>query len=206
MVERQPKHPLNKQLEGRHIVLGSKSPRRVELLRMMGLDFEVRPSDADELCPAGTPLEEVALYLAILKQKALLPTLQPKELLITADTTVLLNEQILGKPTDSQDAQAMLRKLSGHTHKVITGYTITLGEKREEILYGAEQTLVTFRELTEEEIDYYTHHSLALDKAGSYGIQDWIGLVGVQSIQGSYTNVMGLPTLAIYQTLSKIKA
>ncbi|MDD7558370.1 MAG: Maf family protein [Porphyromonas somerae] len=193
-------HPLEARLRGLHIILGSQSPRRVELLKQLGLTFEVRPSYAPEDHIEVQDPHEVPLVLATRKAEFLLPQLHPNDLLITADTVVVLEGQILEKPHSLEEAATYLNRLSGKWHQVITGYCLTMSERQ----FRASVTSdILFDHLTEEEISYYVTRYEVLDKAGAYGIQDWIGLIGVKEIQGSYHNVMGLPTAHLYQHLKK---
>ena len=181
------------------IILGSGSPRRKELLAALGYNFEVRTKDTDESYPTTMSCEEVPTFLAKQKAAALLSELNEDELLICADTVVILNNQILGKPANKEEATKMLNLLSGKTHKVITGVFIS-DSKQEEIF--SETTEVTFNTLTENQINYYIEKFHPFDKAGSYGIQEWIGFIGVFSISGTYANVMGLPTHQLFAILS----
>ena len=144
--------------------------------------------------------EEIPIYLSRLKADALRNTLHDDELLITADTIVWHKDEVLGKPHDAEDAKRMLRSLSGETHKVITGVTLTTHSKQDSF---SSMTEVRFSQLSEEEISYYVEHFMPLDKAGAYGIQEWIGHIGVEHINGSYFNVMGLPVQRLYQELKK---
>lgn len=193
-------HPLEARLRGLHIILGSQSPRRVELLKQLGLTFVVRPSYAPEDHIEVQDPHEVPLVLATRKAEFLLPQLHPNDLLITADTVVVLEGQILEKPHSLEEAATYLNRLSGKWHQVITGYCLTMSERQ----FRASVTSdILFNHLTEEEICYYVTRYEVLDKAGAYGIQDWIGLIGVKEIQGSYHNVMGLPTAHLYQHLKK---
>lgn len=197
------RHPLSKILNSHRLILGSQSPRRVQLLKELGLTFEIRRPDADERVPDQFPVEKVSAYLAEVKRQALLPTLQPKEILLTADTVVLLGETLIGKPTSIDHAQEILYKLSGNVHQVMTSFTLTWGDAPTTPLCGTEVTEVAFTTLTKEEIAYYTDQYQVLDKAGAYGVQEWIGVVGVEAIHGSYTNVMGLPTQLLYKTIKE---
>ncbi len=184
------------------IILASNSPRRRELLAGLGLPFEVRVLQGiDESYPADLPVADVALYIAGLKADAYRPTLAPDELVITADTVVIVDDEILGKPTGEADAARMLRLLSGRTHQVTTGVCMltTTAQRR-----FAVTTDVTFRQLSDAEISYYITHYRPFDKAGAYGIQEWIGYVGVTCLHGSYYNVMGLPVQRIYQALCEL--
>lgn len=182
------------------IVLASNSPRRKELLSGLGLEYEVRTVQGlDESYPDGLPMEEIPQYIS--RKKAAAYTLDEDELLITADTIVYLNGEVLGKPTDDEEARQMLHKLSGKTHQVITGVTLTTAAMQHSF---ASVSQVTFAQLSDAEIDYYVTHYRPLDKAGAYGIQEWIGYVGVTSIQGSYFNVMGLPVQRLYSEMKKL--
>lgn len=182
------------------IILGSASPRRKELLGAMGYEFEVLTADIDESYPEELEKEAIAIYIAEQKAKALLPYLNTKTaLLICADTIVCLENEVLGKPISPDDAKLMLRKLSGKTHEVFTGVVIQNQEQKNSFF---DRTAVTFKILSDSEIDYYVDHFKPFDKAGSYGIQDWVGMVGVEKIEGSYTNVMGLPTSKLYEEMA----
>ncbi|WP_316738229.1 Maf family protein [Pedobacter aquatilis] len=184
-------------LQDLSIILASKSPRRQELLKLMGLNFKVELKEVDESYPDGLKPEEIAVYISEQKAKAFK---FEDEVVITADTIVALNGEILGKPRDRAHAQEMLAKLSGNKHEVYTGVTIAKGSK---ILSFYDRTEVECRAVSEAEIDFYIDNYQPYDKAGSYGVQDWWGLVVVESINGSYTNVMGLPTEKLYKELLK---
>ena len=182
------------------LILASNSPRRRELLSGLGLEYEVRTLQGlDESYPDGLPMEEIPQHIS--RKKAAAYTLGRDELLITADTIVWLDGEVLGKPADEAEARQMLRKLSGKTHQVVTGVTLTTTSMQHSF---ASVSQVTFAQLTEEEIDYYVTHYSPLDKAGAYGIQEWIGYIGVTSIQGSYFNVMGLPVQRLYTEMKKL--
>lgn len=181
------------------IILGSGSPRRKELLAALGYSFEVRTKDTDESYPTTMSREEVPTFLAKQKAAALLSELNEDELLICADTVVILNNQILGKPANKEEATKMLNLLSGKTHKVISG--VFIGDLKQEEIFS-ETTEVTFNTLTENQINYYIENYQPFDKAGSYGIQEWIGFIGVASITGTYANVMGLPTNKLFDLLT----
>lgn len=191
-------------MNGRYkIVLASNSPRRRELLAGLGLPFEVRVmADIDESYPADLPVGEVARYISGKKADAYRGSLADDELLITADTVVIVGDEILGKPVDEADATRMLRLISGRTHQVTTGVAMLTTTKERRF---AVTTDVTFRPLTDDEIHYYISRYKPFDKAGAYGIQEWIGYVGVTSLRGSYYNVMGLPVQRIYETLQQIE-
>jgi len=184
------------------IVLGSNSPRRKELLTGLELDFEVRAvADIDESFSPDLEVEKIPESIALKKAEAYKPTMKDNELLITADTIVLASGKVLGKPVDFKDAIDMLQMLSGNIHKVITGVCLTTKEKT--VCFSVTSS-VKFVELTEEEITYYVEKYNPYDKAGAYGIQEWIGFVGVEGIEGSFYNVMGLPIQRLYQELKKI--
>jgi septum formation protein len=182
-----------------HIILASKSPRRQELLRGMGVDFEILTKETPENYPADLPLDEVPKYLSLQKSLAFNDNELPADyLLITSDTVVICEGEILGKPKNREDATRMLQLLSGKTHHVVTGVTVRSAEKTESF---AVRSNVTFAQLDDEEIDYYIEHCKPFDKAGAYGIQEWIGYVGISGLEGSFYNVMGLPTRKLYQCL-----
>ena len=181
------------------VILASKSPRRQELLRGMGVDFEILTKETPEEYPADLPLDEVPKYLSLQKSLAFKENELPADyLLITSDTVVICEGEILGKPKDREDAARMLRLLSGKTHHVVTGVTVRSAEKTESF---AVRSNVTFAQLEDEEIDYYIEHCKPFDKAGAYGIQEWIGYVGISGLEGSFYNVMGLPTRKLYGVL-----
>ncbi len=184
------------------ILLGSASPRRRELLEMMGLDFEViKIKDVDEVYPEDMPAEIVPVYLSQLKGSAYKGELHPGELLVTADTVVILEGEILGKPGSENGAVEMLKRLSGKTHNVVTGVTLTTTDSSHSF---SENTEVKFAQLSEDEIQWYVNRYKPLDKAGAYGVQEWIGAVGVTGMSGCYYNVMGLPTSALYRELKHL--
>ena len=183
------------------LILASNSPRRKELLAGLGVPFEVRVlQDIDEHYPENLPVNEVARYIAKEKADAYRRIVAADELIITADTVVIVGDEILGKPMDEADAVRMLRLLSGRTHQVTTGVCLLTAEK--ERCFDV-TTDVTFKTLTDEEIHYYVDRYRPFDKAGAYGIQEWIGYMGVTGLNGSYYNVMGLPVQRIYQELTK---
>ena len=184
------------------VVLASNSPRRKELLSGLGIDYEVKTlPDIDESFPEGLTEVETATYIARAKADVYRNIMQSDELIITADTIVWLDGEVMGKPVDDEDARRMLRALSGKTHQVITGVCLMTIDSQKAF---ATVTDVTFCHLSEEEIDYYVERYRPMDKAGSYGIQEWIGFVGVESISGSYFNVMGLPIQRLYTELKKL--
>jgi septum formation protein len=185
-------------LKGYSLVLASKSPRRAELLNELGVEFEVRAQEVEENFPANLPGLEVAAYISKKKAVAFEGQIGEKEVILTSDTVVLLGEKVLGKPRDKEEAKQMLRELSGSTHKVISA--ITLKSLSKEITLSDVVT-VHFKKLDLEEIEYYVHKYNPLDKAGAYGIQEWIGYVGITGIEGSYFTVMGLPVHLVYREL-----
>jgi septum formation protein len=184
-----------------NLILASKSPRRQELLKNAGFQFEIRTKDTPEDYPTDLPLAEVPIYLAEKKARAFADELTDNELLIASDTVVILGNEIIGKPLDLTDAKQMLLKLSGQCHLVITG--VCLWSSTQKITFS-ETTWVYFKVLTDQEIDYYLQTAPPLDKAGSYGIQDWLGLIGVRRIEGDFYNVMGLPVARLYDELEKL--
>ena len=182
-----------------HIILASKSPRRQELLRGMGVDFEILTKETPEDFPLETPTDEVPKYLSLQKSLAFSDDELPSDyLLITSDTVVICEGGILGKPKDRAEAVRMLKLLSGKTHHVVTGVTVRSTSRTESF---AVRSNVTFADLEQDEIDYYIEHCQPFDKAGAYGIQEWIGYVGISGLEGSFYNVMGLPTRKLYQVL-----
>ena len=185
------------------IILASNSPRRKELLAGIDIPFEVRVIDGiDESYPDTLPTKDIAEYISKKKSAAYRQTMAGDELVITADTIVVLGSQVMGKPKDADEACSMLRQLSGQTHQVITGVTLTTTERQ--ISFSVE-TDVTFKLLSDEEIEYYVSHYRPFDKAGAYGIQEWIGHIGVTGMSGSYFNVMGLPVQRIYEALKTLQ-
>lgn len=186
-------------VEGYRVVLASNSPRRKELLGGLGIDFEVRTlQDIDESYPDTLKGEEIPMFISGKKAEAYKRTMADDEMIITADTIVYDNGQVLGKPKDRGEAMQMLRELSGHAHEVITGVSIVTKEKTTQF---ASTSQVTFATLTDDEIAYYVDTYKPYDKAGAYGIQEWIGYVAVTRIEGSYFNVMGLPIQRLYTEL-----
>ena len=182
-----------------HIILASNSPRRKELLAGLDLEFEVRVlQDIDESYPNDLPTQQIAEFISKKKADAYLTTIADNELVITADTVVILGNEVMGKPHDEADAKRMLGELSGQTHQVATGVTLSTKERQTSF---SVVTDVTFKQLSDDEIDYYVRTYQPMDKAGAYGIQEWIGYIGVTALKGSYFNVMGLPVQRIYETL-----
>ena len=189
-------------LEKYKVILASGSPRRRELMAGLGVDYEVRIlPDVDESYPDTLQGEEIPLYIAKEKADAYIPMMQPDELIITADTIVCLDGKVLGKPRDREDALQMLRTMSGRTHKVFTGVCITTTDWQRSF---TAQTEVRFATLSEDEIIYYVDNFKPMDKAGAYGVQEWIGFIGVENISGSYYNIMGLPVQKLYRELLKV--
>lgn len=182
-----------------HILLASGSPRRRELLGMLGLDFDIiKPDNVVEIYPDSLPPERVAEYLARLKAGACRPLCGPDDLVITADTTVVCDGKVLGKPGDAAEAGRMLHTLSGRTHTVYTGVAVMTAGRTDSFTSATD---VTFATLTDDEIDFYIERFRPFDKAGAYGIQEWIGAIAVSRIDGSYYNVMGLPVHRLYRLL-----
>ena len=183
-----------------HIVLASNSPRRRELLGGLGIEFDVKVlPDLDEHYPQSLPVTEVAQYIAVQKSEAYRGIMATNDLVITADTVVIADNEVMGKPVDAADAYRMLRKLSGRKHQVITGVCLTTNTVQRAF---SVTTDVAFKQLSDDEIYYYIDHYHPFDKAGAYGIQEWIGYIGVTGLDGSYFNVMGLPVQRIYSELS----
>jgi septum formation protein len=194
---------LAKLLQNRHLVLGSGSPRRSDFLRELGLDFEVRLQEFEESYPSELKREEISEYLAKLKAKALEPVLSEEEILITADTIVWCEDEALGKPKDREEAIKMLQSLSNKSHEVISSVALTTTKKQ---VLLSDTTTVNFRKLTDEEIVYYVDHYEPFDKAGAYGIQEWLGYIGITEIRGSYFNVVGFPVQKFYTGLRDLLA
>lgn len=181
------------------IVLASNSPRRKELLQRMGVNFKVRTLfGIDESYPDSLRGEDIVCYISRNKAKAYQSSMAPNELLITADTIVYVDGEVMGKPKNAEQAKEMLHNLSGKTHQVITGVTIVTAKRTEN--FGV-TSQVKFTNITDEEINFYVDNYLPFDKAGAYGIQEWIGIVAVEEIKGSYFNVVGLPVQRLYQKL-----
>ena len=191
---------LQDRLKNHRLILASASPRRRELLAACDLDFTLAEKfECEECYPADLATEKVAEYLSQLKSNAYPHALGEKDILLTADTVVILGDKILGKPHSEAEAVEMISSLSGATHKVVTG--VTLRTAKQTISFSAE-SLVSFRSLDEEEVRYYVKKYRPLDKAGAYGIQEWIGRTAIESIEGSFYNVMGLPVAALYKHLA----
>ena len=193
---------LHDRLKNHRLILASASPRRRELLAGCDLDFTLAEKfECEECYPADLEADKVAEYLSQLKSNAYPHPLCEGDILLTADTVVILGNKILGKPHSEAEAVEMISTLSGATHKVVTGVTLRTAERT--ISFSAE-SLVTFRELDTEEISYYVEKYRPLDKAGAYGIQEWIGYIGIDGLEGSFYNVMGLPTQRLYQALKEL--
>ena len=192
---------LHEKLKACRLLLASQSPRRRELIAGCGLPYELAPKyDCEELYPADMAAEEVPVYLSQLKSKVYPGTLAPNDILLTADTVVVLNGEVLGKPRDREDAVEMLSRLSGRRHTVVSGVTFRTAER----MHSFEaRTNVWFRVLDDDEIQYYVDTFRPFDKAGSYGIQEWIGYAAIQRIEGSFYNVMGLPIQKVYTELNQ---
>lgn len=191
---------LSEKLKNYQIILASQSPRRQMLLKGLDIDFTVRPLEADESYPEHLYREEIPLYLSEWKATHFNFTPEMKELVITADTIVWIDEKVLGKPVDENEAAITLKTLSGRIHEVITGVTVSTKEKKVSFFT---ESKVHFRVLSDEEINYYVSHYQPFDKAGGYGIQEWIGYIGIDKIEGSFYNVMGLPVQRLYSELLK---
>lgn len=181
-------------------ILASKSPRRQQLLQSLGIPFSVKTLELEENFPNDLAKEEVPVFLAKQKAEPFKPELTENDLLITADTIVWLSGKVLGKPSDNYEAKSMLNELSGKEHQVISGVCLTSAKKQ---ISFYSLTNVHFKALSEKEIEYYVSNNNPFDKAGSYGIQDWIGIIGIISIDGSFYNVMGLPIQKLYEEILK---
>jgi len=183
-----------------NIILASKSPRRQNLLKELGFNFDIKTKEIEEIYPPELQKEAVAVFLSELKASAFKKDLADNDLVLTSDTIVCLADEIIGKPTDRADAIKMLGKLSGNRHEVITAVTL-LSKEKQHTFYDV--TAVYFKELSLQEIEYYIDKYEPFDKAGSYGIQEWIGYIGIEKINGSYFNVMGLPVKRVYAEILK---
>ena len=189
---------LNDKFKNHKIILASGSPRRQQFLKELELDFEIKLKEIEEIYPDHLKAEEITNFLAKLKASAFENELQDNEVLITSDTIVWLENKALGKPVDASHAVRMLTEMSGKTHKVIT--SVCIKSTKKEVVFH-DETLVTFTDLSLEEIEFYLKNYKPCDKAGSYGIQEWIGLIAIEKIEGSYANVVGLPTHKLYKEL-----
>lgn len=185
----------------KRIILGSQSPRRREYIQYLGYPVETLSPDVDEVYPAEIPLQKVPEYLAELKASSLNFDLQDGDVLITSDTVVILDGEIIGKPDNEQHAMVLLNKLAGKTHEVVSGVHI---KSKNKTMTFSTSTLVTFSPLSQQEIEKYVREYQPLDKAGAYGIQEYIGYIGVREIQGSYMNVIGLPLAQIKDALENL--
>jgi septum formation protein len=182
------------------IILASRSPRRQQLLSELGLDFDVSVREFDETYPEGLNGREIAEFISVSKARSFEGQVKGNEIVITADTIVWCNDKVLGKPKDDADAVYMLSQISGNTHEVITGVTLLSADKEKTFSVSSK---VTFDKLSMEEIRYYIDNFQPFDKAGAYGIQEWIGLAACSSIEGSYFNVVGLPVRTLYRELKE---
>ena len=189
-------------LNNYRVILASQSPRRKQLLEGLGISFEILVTDTDESFPAHLKAHEIPMFLAQKKSESItMADFGPNALVITADTIVWLDNNVLNKPADNKEAMEMLRHISGKTHEVFTGVCLKTMDQSS-AFYAASK--VTFRELSEAEIRWYVENFKPLDKAGAYGIQEWIGYIGIEHIEGSFYNVMGLPTQMLYRELEKL--
>ncbi|KQC31608.1 Maf family nucleotide pyrophosphatase [Flagellimonas eckloniae] len=193
--------PLNKKIRNYALILGSGSPRRKRFLEEMGLDFKVQPKSVEEIYPDYLKGKEISDYLAELKATPFKTNLKSNEIVLTSDTVVWHNNRSLAKASDKNEAFEMLRTLSGDWHEVITSVCFTTKTSQQTV---NETTKVKFTEFTDDEINYYIDSCNPFDKAGAYGIQEWIGMIGISEIKGSYTNVVGLPTHLVYKTLTSM--
>ncbi len=191
---------LNEILKDYHVILASGSPRRQQFFKDLGLDFSIQLKEVEEIYPDHLKAEEISNYLAQLKASAF-TDLQTNDILITSDTIVWHNNKALGKPKDLDEACKMIASLSNDTHEVITSVCFTTTTQTKTVF---QSTKVTFKALSKEEIEYYVKTYQPLDKAGAYGIQEWIGFIGITNLEGSYFNVMGLPTHLVYETLTQM--
>ena len=187
-------------LVSKNIILASKSPRRQDLLKGLDIEFSIQTKDIEELYPEDMPSQEVPAYLSKLKASAFEQELSENDILITSDTIVILGDEILEKPKSEKEAKEMIAKMSGKTHTVVTGVAITSSSKQ---VVFSDHTQVTFCDLSAEEITYYIEKYQPFDKAGSYGVQEWIGYVAIHKLEGSYFTVMGLPLHRLYEELKK---
>ena len=193
---------LHERLKDFHIILGSGSPRRHYLLNELGIEYEIRVNnELDETYPAGLSRQEIPVYLAELKSGVIMKEVPQHTLLITADTIVWLDGKVINKPRDPADAFSILKRLSGNMHEVLTGVCLRMAEKMHSFHASS---LVWFAGLSDEEINYYIDQYKPFDKAGAYGVQEWIGYVGIEKIEGSYFNVMGLPIQKVYHELKEL--
>lgn len=192
---------LKENLTNFNLILASGSPRRHAFFKALDLDFEVKVKSVEEIYPLHLQREEITDYLAKLKVEPFITELKDKDILVTSDTIVWHNNKALGKPKDKKEAFVMLNSMSGNSHEVVSSVCFTTTHKQ---IVVNTNTKVTFKNLTEEEIWYYINNFKPFDKAGAYGIQEWIGAIGITKIEGSYNNVVGLPTHLLYETLNAI--
>lgn len=195
------KNPLKEKLKGKQLILASGSPRRKMFLEELGLDFIIDPKSVEEVYPDHLQGQEISEYLAELKATPFKEELEPDQIVITSDTVVWHNNASLAKAADKNEAFEMLRTLSGDWHEVISSVCFTTKNAQKTV---SSITKVKLKEFSDEEINYYIETCQPFDKAGAYGIQEWIGMIGISEIQGSYTNVVGLPTHLVYQTLMEL--
>lgn len=188
-------------LKGKELILASASPRRKWLMEELGLEFSIHPKNVEEVYPDDLKREEIPMFLSKLKASAFSEQELEGKIVLTADTIVWLNDRELQKPVDLEDAKRMIRLLSGATHEVYTAITVRTSDQ---VISDFDRTEVHFRELTEDEIDFYVQKYKPLDKAGAYGIQEWIGYIGIDRIDGCYFNVMGLPLRKVYKALNQL--
>lgn len=181
-------------------ILASKSPRRSQLLKSLGIDFVVKTKEVEEIYPENLTKEQIPVFLAELKAKPFISDLKENDFVITADTIVWFNQKVLGKPKDKTEAVKMLQQLSGNEHQVISGVCLSTKQKSKSF-YSVSN--VQFKALTNNEVEYYVAHFKPFDKAGAYGIQEWIGSIGITHIEGSFYNVMGLPIQKLYEEIQK---
>ncbi len=192
---------LKDKLKDYQLILASQSPRRKILLEELGLKFDVISLKIDESYPKDIEVKEVPEFLVKKKAAPFLKNLQDKQIVLTSDTVVILENELIGKPKNSKAAKKLLQKLSGKTHEVITAVFVATLQLQKVVSVSSK---VSFKALTKEEIDYYVENFQPLDKAGAYGIQEWIGYIGIERIEGSYSNIVGLPTATVYQLLSEV--
>ena len=192
---------LKKKFQHKQIILASGSPRRKAILQELDIEFEICLKEVEESYPKELKGKDISEYLANLKASPFLDELKENEILITADTIVWLEGQALGKPANKHEANKMLKSLSNKTHEVISSVALTTREKQ---IMISDITKVSFKELTDDEINYYIENYKPFDKAGAYGIQEWLGFIGIKKIEGSYLNVVGFPVQKFYEALHKI--
>lgn len=192
-------NPLREKLKDYKLILGSGSPRRKQFLEDLGLEFEIRPKSVEEIYPESLKGEQISRFLAELKATPFKQELQENEIVLTSDTVVWFKNESLAKASNANEAYQMLRKLSGDWHEVITSVCFTTLTSQKTV---SAITLVKFMDFSDAEINHYINKCQPFDKAGAYGIQEWIGMIGISEIKGSYTNVVGLPTHLVYKTLT----